>query len=52
LHEVDSVLRRKAACCPGDAITSCLDDLRSFMDTQLMDDLTLLAIQRSGVASS
>jgi phosphoserine phosphatase RsbU/P len=52
VERVTNVLRRKAACCPGDAITACLDDLRSFMDSQPMDDLTLLAIQRSSAAAS
>jgi len=50
VERVTNVLRRKAACCPGEAIASCLEDLRSFIDSQPMDDLTLLAIQRSSAA--
>ena len=52
VDRVTNVLRRKAACCPADAITSCLEDLRSFMDSQPLDDLTLLAIQRSSATAS
>jgi len=40
-------LARQAARRPAEMITACLDDLRAFVDGRLLDDLTLLAIQRT-----
>jgi phosphoserine phosphatase RsbU/P len=36
---------------PAEVITTCLDDLRAFVDGPALDDLTLLAIQRTAQAS-
>jgi sigma-B regulation protein RsbU (phosphoserine phosphatase) len=52
VDRVTHVLRQKAAVRPAEAVSACLADLRSFMDGQPLDDLTLLAIQRSGEAAS
>jgi len=41
-------LARQAARRPAEMINACLDDLRSFVDGPALDDLTLLAIQRTG----
>ncbi len=46
------LLRQKAAVCPDEAVSGCLADLRSFMEGQPQDDLTLMAIQRSSGAAS
>ena len=50
VERVTQVLRRKATGRPAEAINACLDDLKSFVDGQPMDDLTLLAIQRTSQA--
>jgi len=39
-------LVRQTARRPAEMISACLDDLRSFVDGPVSDDLTLLAIQR------
>ena len=52
VERVTHVLRQKAAVRPAEAVSACLADLRSFMDGQPLDDLTLLAIQRSSGAAS
>jgi len=52
VERVAQFLRKKPATCPGEAITTCLADLRSFTDGQPFDDLTLLAIQRSESAAA
>jgi len=50
VERVTQLLRQKAAAHPAQAIKACLDDLNSFVDGQALDDLTLLAIQRTGRA--
>lgn len=40
-------LMRQAARKPAEMIGACLEDLRSFTDEPISDDLTLLAIQRT-----
>ena len=52
VDRVMHILRQKAAVRPAEAVSACLADLRSFMEGQPLDDLTLLAIQRSGEAAS
>jgi sigma-B regulation protein RsbU (phosphoserine phosphatase) len=52
VDRVTHVLRQKAAVRPAEAVSACLTDLRSFMDGQPLDDLTLLAIQRSSGAAA
>lgn len=47
VERVAHLLRRQASRCPAEVITTCLDDLRSFIDGPALDDLTLLAIQRT-----
>ena len=39
-------LVRQAARRPAEMIAACLDDLRAFVNGPVLDDLTLLAIQR------
>jgi sigma-B regulation protein RsbU (phosphoserine phosphatase) len=41
-------LVRQSARRPAEMINACLDDLRSYVDGPASDDLTLLAIQRTG----
>src|SRR5262249_9036980 len=48
IERVTQVLRRKANGPPAEAISACLADLKSFVDRQPLDDLSLLAIQRTG----
>jgi sigma-B regulation protein RsbU (phosphoserine phosphatase) len=45
-------LVRQAARRPAEMIAACLDDLRAFVDGPALDDLTLLAIQRTAPAST
>lgn len=47
VERVTHLLRQQAARRPGEVITSCLNDLRGFVDGPALDDLTLLAIQRT-----
>jgi sigma-B regulation protein RsbU (phosphoserine phosphatase) len=50
VERVTQVLRMKAAGSPAEAIRECLDDLKSFVEGPPLDDLSLLAIRRSGAA--
>jgi sigma-B regulation protein RsbU (phosphoserine phosphatase) len=46
VDRVTHLVRQQAGRCPTELITACLGDLRGFADGPLLDDLTLLAIQR------
>ena len=48
IDRVTSLLRQHGGRRPADVIAACLNDLRKFADGSQLDDLTLLAIQRSG----
>jgi len=52
VERVTQVLRQKVAGRPAEAVSACLADLRSFMDGQPLDDLTMLAIQRNSAAAA
>ena len=47
VERVMHLVRQEAARRPAEVITTCLDDLRAFVDGPALDDLTLLAIQRA-----
>ncbi len=47
VERVTQLLRQKPLDRPATAVAACLDDLKSFLRGQLLDDLTLLAIQRT-----
>ena len=47
VERVTHLVRQQATRKPAELITTCLDDLRAFADGPALDDLTLLAIQRS-----
>jgi phosphoserine phosphatase RsbU/P len=48
VDRVSHLVRQAAAKRPAELIASCLSDLRTFIDGPPFDDLTLLAIQRTG----
>lgn len=48
VDRVSHLVRQAAAKRPAELIASCLSDLRTFIDGPPLDDLTLLAIQRTG----
>ncbi len=48
VDRVTRVVRQTAAKRPAELIAACLSDLRTFVDSPPLDDLTLLAIQRMG----
>lgn len=48
-YGIDRIARLLAQCkgqCACDFVAACLNDMRAFADTPLLDDVTLLAIQR------
>ena len=47
VERVTHLVRQQAKRRPSEIISTCLDDLRAFADGPALDDLTLLAIQRS-----
>ena len=47
VERVTQMLRQKPLDSAANAVAGCLEDLRSFTQAQPMDDLTLLAIQRT-----
>lgn len=48
VERIVNLLAAKIPCCAGEAVSACLDDLRTFVGTQPgMDDVTLLAIRHS-----
>jgi sigma-B regulation protein RsbU (phosphoserine phosphatase) len=48
VERIVNLLAGKVPCCAGEAVSACLDDLRTFVGTQPgMDDVTLLAIRHS-----
>ena len=48
VDRVTRLVRQQARRCPSELVAACLDDLRGFVDNSpLLDDLTLLAIQRA-----
>ena len=51
VERVTQVLRQNAVAGPAEAVAACLGDLRSFIEGQPLDDLTLLAIQRTAGAA-
>lgn len=46
VERVTHLVRQQARRQPAEVITTCLNDLHAFVDGPVMDDLTLLAIQR------
>jgi len=47
VDRVTHLVRQHAAGRPAELIAACLEDLRGFTDGPALDDLTLLAIQRT-----
>jgi sigma-B regulation protein RsbU (phosphoserine phosphatase) len=47
VDRVTHLVRQQAARRPAELIAACLEDLRAFTDGPALDDLTLLAIQRT-----
>jgi phosphoserine phosphatase RsbU/P len=47
VDRVAHLVRQQATKRPCQVIAACLDDLRTFTDTPPLDDLSLLAIQRT-----
>ena len=43
---ITALLRQQLGKCPAEVIAACLHDLRRFTDNRLLDDLTLMSIQR------
>jgi sigma-B regulation protein RsbU (phosphoserine phosphatase) len=48
VDRVTHLVRQQAARSPADLIAACLEDLHAFADGPPLDDLALLAIQRTG----
>lgn len=48
VDRVTHLVRQRAALHPAELIATCLDDLHAFAQGPLLDDLTLLVIQRIG----
>lgn len=47
VERVTHLVRQQATRLPAEIISTCLDDLRAFVDGSILDDLTLLAIRRT-----
>jgi len=47
VERVAHLVRQQATRPPSALITPCLDDLHAFVDGNVLDDLTLLAIRRT-----
>jgi phosphoserine phosphatase RsbU/P len=48
VERIANLLAAKIPCCAGEAVSACLEDLRTFVGSQPgMDDVTLLAIRHS-----
>jgi sigma-B regulation protein RsbU (phosphoserine phosphatase) len=50
VERVTHLVRQQASRQPAEVIAACLDDLRVFSDGPVLDDLTMLAIQRTASA--
>ncbi|HET7440958.1 MAG TPA: PP2C family protein-serine/threonine phosphatase, partial [Terriglobales bacterium] len=48
VERVTHLLRQQGTRRPTELIAACLEDLRAFADSPPLDDLTLMAIQRTG----
>ena len=48
VDRVTHLVRQQAARRPGELVAACVEDLRAFANGPPLDDLTLLAIQRTG----
>lgn len=48
VERVTHLVRQQTTRRPAEVIAACLDDLRAFADSPAFDDLTLLAVQRTG----